>query len=305
MAAANTDKFRKVDGNFSTTLSSDITDSATTIALNSASGLPTDTAVTLMIDRVDSNGDEQSSSDWELVTGVISGNNLTNALRGEGDTSASSHDSGAVVECVVDEESWNDMIDAILVEHDQDGTHNDVTGTTVTTSGDIETTGGAVKTDTVSEETADNGVSIDGLTIKDGGIPSCGASSETMLNFVPRDPSSWDFDDGSDADPAEELDISSIVSTTAVGVKVVISTQSGSGRLLEVYPDTKTSAWDKFRYYWNFDGASTSGKEMTFVEDFFFADTDHRTLYCLRDNGWGGNSEFKLSVIGWWEPLSS
>jgi hypothetical protein len=95
--------------------------------LASASGLPTDTAVTLIIDRVDADGNEQDSSEWELVTGVISGNNLTNALRGEGGTSASAHSSGAVVEAVVDEESWNDAMTGILVEHSQDGTHDDVT----------------------------------------------------------------------------------------------------------------------------------------------------------------------------------
>lgn len=124
MAAANTDKFRKTYGNFSTTLSGDIASDATTIGLSSASGLPTDTAVTLIIDRIDSDDEVQDSSSWELVTGVISGNNLTNALRGEGGTSASAHTSGAVVEAVVDEESWNDMISGLLIGHTQAGLHD-------------------------------------------------------------------------------------------------------------------------------------------------------------------------------------
>jgi len=128
MAAANTDLFRKSQGNFSTTLSSGIDDSDTTIPLASASGLPTDTAVTLIIDRVDADGEEKSSSSWELVTGVISGDNLTDAKRGEGDTDAQSHSTGAVVECVVDEETQNDMVDGVLVEHNQDGTHKSADG---------------------------------------------------------------------------------------------------------------------------------------------------------------------------------
>lgn len=127
MAAANTDKLRKCLGNFSTTLDGAIDDDDVTISLASASGLPTDTAVTLIIDRVDADGDEKDASEWELVTGVISGNDLTVALRGEGSTSASAHSSGAVVECVVDEESWNDLITHLLVEHNQDGTHKKIT----------------------------------------------------------------------------------------------------------------------------------------------------------------------------------
>lgn len=131
MAAANTDKFRKVLGNFSTTLSSGITDSATTIPLSSASGLPTDTAITLILGLHDADGNVQNSSNWELVTGVISGNNLTNALRGEGSTSGIVHASAVVVEDVADEETWNDMISGILVEHGQDGTHTDITADSI------------------------------------------------------------------------------------------------------------------------------------------------------------------------------
>jgi len=122
MAAANTDLLRKKKSNFSTTLSSGISDSDTTIPLSSASGLPTDTAITLTLDRVDSDN-VSTPSKRERVTGVIVSNNLTNSLRGEDNTSAQAHSSGAIVEDIWDAETWNDLIDAILVSHDQDGGH--------------------------------------------------------------------------------------------------------------------------------------------------------------------------------------
>ncbi len=122
MAAAATDKLRKKKSLFSTTLNGFINSSAATIALASASGLPTDTAITLTIDRVDVNG-VSTPSLLERVTGVISGSNLTVALRGEDSTSAQSHNSGAVVEDIWDAETWNDAATWGLVEHNQDGTH--------------------------------------------------------------------------------------------------------------------------------------------------------------------------------------
>ena len=121
--ALNTDKLRKKKSLFSTTLSSSITDSDVTIPLSSASGLPTDTAITLTIDRVDANG-VSTPAKVERITGVISGNNLTVALRAQDDTSAAAHDSGAVVEDIWDADTWNDSIDGVLAEHNQDGTHD-------------------------------------------------------------------------------------------------------------------------------------------------------------------------------------
>lgn len=199
MAAANTDLLRKTKNLFSTTLSSSITDSDTTIPLSSASGLPTDTAVTLTIDRVDANGVSTPSA-IEYVTGVISGNNLTNAVRAQGASTAAAHDSGAVVECVWEAESWNDFVDAWLVDHAQDGTHNslDINGTEFILDADGDTSitadtddqidiavsgaddfkitantftalsGSSIATNTVAETTAASGVTVDGCLIKDG-----------------------------------------------------------------------------------------------------------------------------------------
>jgi len=117
-----TDLFRKGKSNFATTLASGISDSDTTIPLSSAVGLPTDTAVTLTIDRVDSNGDSTTPK-VERVTGVVSSTNLVSCLRGEDGTTPSAHEAGAVVEMIWDGETWNDAVGGILAEHNQDGTH--------------------------------------------------------------------------------------------------------------------------------------------------------------------------------------
>lgn len=114
MAAANTDRFRKSKSLFSTTLAADITDSDTTIACNSLSGLPEDTAVTLTLDR---------SGTREVVTGVVSSNNLTNCVRGQGGTGAAAHTSGDTVEAIFEQEQLNDMVDGFIAEHTQLGKH--------------------------------------------------------------------------------------------------------------------------------------------------------------------------------------
>jgi len=127
MPAANTDLIRKKKSNFSTTLSSGINNSDTTIPLSSGSGLPTDTAITLTIDRVDADN-VATPSKREKVTGVVSTNNLTNCLRGEDTSSAQSHSSGAIVEDIWEAGTWNDLVDWALTEHNQDGSHKKVTG---------------------------------------------------------------------------------------------------------------------------------------------------------------------------------
>lgn len=122
MAAANTDKLRKKKSLFQTTLNGAISDSDTTLTLNSASGLPTDTAVTIVINRVDANGTATPSA-MEVLTGVVSGSTITNLLRAKDSTTAKSHANASVVEMVWDADTWNDFVDAYLSEHGQDGLH--------------------------------------------------------------------------------------------------------------------------------------------------------------------------------------
>jgi len=121
-----TDLFRKAKSLFSTTTTGSIDDSVQTIGLNSVSGLPTDTGITVTIDRVD--GDGVATGRLERAICTISGSNLVNCVRGNDGTTAQTHPSGAVVECVWNGDQLNDMIDGILAEHDQAGLH---TGTRV------------------------------------------------------------------------------------------------------------------------------------------------------------------------------
>ncbi len=122
--ASNTDKFKKGARRFTTTVGAGgVPDaSATTIPLTSVTGLPTDTAIEITIDRIDASGNLTLSKE-EVVTGVISGSNLTTCVRGVEGT-AQAHGAGAVVEVRLTANQWDDVVDGILAEHNQDGTHD-------------------------------------------------------------------------------------------------------------------------------------------------------------------------------------
>lgn len=127
MAAANTDKFKKAKRRFSTTIDvGGTTSGATTIALVSTTGLDTDTAITLVLDP--------GLATEEVVTGVVSGSTIINCVRGKEGTIAQAHTAGAAVAMYFTETHWDDLIDGVLVEHKQDGTHGAVTATSVTTN---------------------------------------------------------------------------------------------------------------------------------------------------------------------------
>lgn len=122
MAASATDKVRKKKSLFQTTLNGGIGSGDASLTLQSASGLPTDTGVTIVINRVDANGVSTPSA-MEVVTGVVSGSTVGSLVRAEDGTTAKSHANASVVEMVWDAETWNDFCDAYLSEHNQDGTH--------------------------------------------------------------------------------------------------------------------------------------------------------------------------------------
>lgn len=122
MGAANTDKFikaaRKLAGNIdSSGIPSAIVDN---FGLTSATGLPTDTAVEITVDRVDANGNKTPDKE-EVIRGVVSGNSIINAVRGVEGT-AQAHSSGAVWEVRLTADQWNRLIDAMIAGHNQDGT---------------------------------------------------------------------------------------------------------------------------------------------------------------------------------------
>lgn len=124
MPASNTDKFIKVAPNTGWQLdASGISDaSVTSFGLISATSLPTDTAVILTIDRVNSSG-VATPNLMERIVGVMSGTTVTSCVRGLEGT-AQAHAAGAVVEIVISKSNINKLMEGILVEHNQDGTHN-------------------------------------------------------------------------------------------------------------------------------------------------------------------------------------
>jgi hypothetical protein len=137
MAATATDKFKKQANNFSTTTSSLIVGTTdTSVTLSSVVGLPTDTAVVLVIDRVDANGNKTPSK-REYVQGIVSGSSITSLTRGLGSSTAQSHSIGAVVEQVFDQNTWNDAVSGILTQHTQTGTHTGITTDTLTSTGNV------------------------------------------------------------------------------------------------------------------------------------------------------------------------
>lgn len=118
------DKFRKTKSNFATTLVTGIgTGTGDTITLNSTTGLPTDTEITLTFNRVTSGGVVNSTSVMERITGTISGATLINYTRGVDGTTEQAHAGGVVVEYIPNAADMNDQIDGILVGHDQQGFH--------------------------------------------------------------------------------------------------------------------------------------------------------------------------------------
>jgi hypothetical protein len=127
MAAANTDLFRKVARRWVGQIGSGgVADGVvTTIPLSSATSIPTDTGVTAVIDRVDSNGASTPTLE-ETIIGVVSGSNLITCTRGVEGT-AQAHSAGAVVELLITADGYNDIIDGILVDHGQLGRHKTLT----------------------------------------------------------------------------------------------------------------------------------------------------------------------------------
>lgn len=135
MAAANTDKYKKVSRRWVGQIGSGgVADaSVVTIPLASTTNLPADTAVVVTIDRVDVNGTATASTE-ETVIGVVDGTNLVTCTRGVEGT-AQAHAAGAVVEVLITAKGWNDLIDAMLTEHSQLGAHGNITLCNITASG--------------------------------------------------------------------------------------------------------------------------------------------------------------------------
>jgi hypothetical protein len=155
------DYFRKYKSLFTSSSNSFSTGSDVDITLNSATGLPTDTEITLTFDRVDSAG--TATDVMERIRGTVSGVTFTVAERGVDGTTERAHTS-PVVEMIWNADDINDLVDGILVEHDQDGGHDAVTvtslnGHSITTGSDVMTTNEAEQT--LTNKTISTGSKLD------------------------------------------------------------------------------------------------------------------------------------------------
>jgi len=160
------DLFRKGKSNFATTLVTGIgTGTGDVITLNSATGLPTDTEIVLTFNRVTSDGTVNSTAVVERIKGTISGSTLTSYTRGVDSTTEQAHGAGTVVEYIPNAEDMNDLIDGILVGHNQDGTHK--SGTVLTLPQINDTTADHQYITAVSELAADRTVTLPLLTADD------------------------------------------------------------------------------------------------------------------------------------------
>lgn len=115
-----------VDENISTTLSSGITDVASSVDVSDASKIVS--PCYLVIDRVDSAGTLKATSLWEYVKVTnVAGNTLT-ITRAQGGSTGQAHSSGAIVEAVVTSSMFEDWYNALNPEHTDAGGHV-ITGT--------------------------------------------------------------------------------------------------------------------------------------------------------------------------------
>lgn len=137
MAASNTDKFKKAKRRFSTTVGvGGATSGDTTIPLTSTTGLDTDTAITLVLDP--------GLATEEVITGVVSGTDIINSVRGKEGTTAQAHTAGAAVAMYFTETHWDDLIDGVLAQHTQTGTHGAITATSVAATTSVTVAGTSV-----------------------------------------------------------------------------------------------------------------------------------------------------------------
>lgn len=143
MAASASDRFQKVGMSTATTLSAPgYTIGNTSITVASTTNWPTDTGVTFAVDEVETvDGQEvRVAGTYNIFRGTVaSATSITNLTYVGGDANKN-YSAGAStrVYILVSYAQVNRMIDGILVEHNQDGTHSAVTATSVTATGTVQ-----------------------------------------------------------------------------------------------------------------------------------------------------------------------
>lgn len=163
MASAN-DKFQKVGMSTATTLSAPgYTIGNTSINVASTTNWPTDTGVTFAIDEVETvDGEEvRVAGTYNIFRGTVaSGTQITNLTYVGGDANRN-YSAGAStrVYILVSYAQTNRLIDGILVEHNQDGTHGAVTADSLTVDGATTHTGTTTLTGALTVKSYDGWIS--------------------------------------------------------------------------------------------------------------------------------------------------
>ena len=194
MAAANTDLVRNASPNFATALTSSMLSSDTTMAVSATTGLPSGTAVTLVIDATDPISGLATNSLKEVVTGVVtSSTGIGSLLRGKDGTTAQSHNSGANVTMWITANLWNDFQTSYLTQHSQAGYHVGISNTGgISNSGglstDTLTVSGTATLPTLGNTSITGTLSVSGATTLSGTTTHSGAT--TFNNSVVVTPSS-------------------------------------------------------------------------------------------------------------------
>lgn len=208
MAAANTDKLKKVSRKWVGQVGSGgITDAVVDSFNITTTNLPTDTAVVVVVDRVDSSGTATAAKE-ETIIGVVSGNSLISCVRGAEGT-AQAHAAGAVVEVLLTAKGWNDIIDAFLVAFNQNGTIK--SGTVLTVPQINDTSSDHQYIFSACELTADRTVTLPLLTAGDEFVFKAHTQTLTNKRVTPRVVTATD-----DATAAIDCDVTDQYQLTAV-----------------------------------------------------------------------------------------
>lgn len=157
--------FPSAENGFTTTTSGSVSSGATTVGLNSVAGYSNNEIAVFIIDPDD-------TSKKQTFTGVVdtAGVQITSVVWTAGTNQT--HASGATVVDYASATHISMISKGLLVEHDQDGTHSAITGTSINLTG-------SATVDTIAEKTPANGVTIDGLNIKDGALTTANSVSYT------------------------------------------------------------------------------------------------------------------------------
>lgn len=176
MAAATTDKFLEVGlpGSATNLAGSGYTVGATSITVDTTTNWPTDSLVIFGIDVVETDDDGNEvrvDGSYCIFEGIVtSATTIGSVTKLYGDDQSYDPGSNTRVYITISTQQTQKLIDGLMEEHNRDGTHGAVTAT-------------SVATDTISEETAGAGVTVDGVLLKDNKVATADAVPSTAIDF--------------------------------------------------------------------------------------------------------------------------